>query len=96
MKIYDKASWHIDAGESSKDVLEKLKTVMVFLHNNNLLSDDGEEILGIGLDSSFSLHERMVNDRGNAFLDAVYDRVICLKKESIQNTLEALLSSGKY
>jgi DNA-binding ferritin-like protein (Dps family) len=76
MKVFDKALWHIDAGESRADVLERFRAVMAFLDEKNLLSEDGQEILDIGVDDSIALTDSMMTDEGTAFLDKYYDEVI--------------------
>jgi hypothetical protein len=82
MKVFDKASWHIDAGENRDAVLGKFQAVMTFLAEKHLLSEDGQEILDIGVDDSMALTENMVTDEGTAFLERYYDEVInCDAKE---------------
>ena len=43
--VYDKAAWHIDAGEPIGKVLEHFKFIMNWCNQNRLLSDEGEEFL---------------------------------------------------
>lgn len=88
MKIYDKAAWHIDAGESSGEVISKLNTVMSFLHEKKLLSDYGEELLELGIDKSISLHEQMVTPDGRRFLEKSYDSIINLSSDVIRDALD--------
>ncbi len=88
LKIYDKAQWHIDSGEDSNVVLAKLRAVFDFLNSKNLLSDEGKEIFLLGIDSSASLHERMVTENGRRFLDVSYDNVINYNVEDIKDALE--------
>lgn len=90
MKIYDKAQWHIDAGEKNEKVIKKFNEVLTFLNDKNLLSKDGFEIFEFGVDSSISLTERMVNEKGAYFLDLCYDKVIGLDVEDIVFSLEKL------
>ena len=71
--VYDKASWHIDAGEPADRVLAHFKFIMNWCNQNNLLSDEGEEILEFGIDDSISIHSRLLNERGNMFMNT------CLK-----------------
>lgn len=92
MMIYDKASWHIDAGEPSGPVVEKFRSVMSFLHDNHLLSADGEELFELGVDRSISLHDKMVNSQGKEFLDSHYDSIIDLPSENTRSALEVLFS----
>lgn len=90
MKIYDKASWHIDAGEDYKEVIEKFKVIFSILESKNMLSEEGKEILEIGIDESISLHERLLTGEGNLFLEKHYDEVINLKSIEIQERLANL------
>ena len=83
MRIFDKASWHIDAGEDKEKVISRFKEIMDFLYKHHMLSDEGVELFEIGVDSSFSLHERMVNEIGLAFLTENYDS---LPKDDLQGT----------
>ena len=63
MKIYDKASWHIDAGMDEHEVVEKFRSVFNSLERLDLLSDEGYEISELGIDDSISLNENMVTKR---------------------------------
>ena len=88
LKIYDKAQWHIDAGEDPAVVIAKLKKVFSFLDAKRMLTDEGKEILDLGVDSSVSIHERMLNDMGNQFMEQCYDKVINSDPENITTELE--------
>ena len=89
MKIYDKAQWHIDAGESKEKVLKKFEVIFSFLHEHNLLSEDGIEVWEIGIDESISLHERLLTQEGNMLLDLCYDKLIVLEVAQIREVLAA-------
>jgi len=93
VKIYDKASWHIDAGEPPALVLEKFGVVMSFLHENNLLTADGEEIFELGIEDSISLHEGMLTSQGKALLDSTYDSIINLPCNEIRVALDNQFSN---
>jgi len=80
-KVYDKAAWHIDAGEPSDNVLEHFKFIMHWCNQNNLLSDEGIELLELGIDDSISIHSRMLNERGNVFMTQYYDTFISAQKD---------------
>ena len=86
-KVFDKAQWHIDAGENLDEVIRKFKDVLNFLNDQALLSVDGKEILEIGVDSSVSLNENMVTEKGAEFLGKHYDSVINLNADSIKQGL---------
>ena len=88
MKVFDKAQWHIDAGENSTEVVTKFKKVFEFLNSRNMLSVEGKEILYFGIDSSVSLNERMVTKSGLIFLYEYYDKVINCNSENIKSELE--------
>lgn len=90
MKVFDKAQWHIDAGEDSKEVVAKFKAVFEFLNNRNMLSAEGKEFLEFGIDSSTSLNERMVTKEGIVFLYEYYDKVINCKAAEIREALEKI------
>ena len=75
-KVYDKAEWHIDAGENSKVVISRFKLIMNFLKAKSMLSNEGEEIIDIGIDSSISIHERMLTNSGKEFIESYYDNII--------------------
>lgn len=89
LKIFDKAQWHIDAGEEEGTVIARLEAVFKFLDKNGLLRAEGKEIYQLGIDSSVSLHERMVTGSGNAFLEKNYDSVMNLADGDIFEALES-------
>lgn len=89
MKNYDKASWHIDGGENTSEVVFRFKEIFEFLKEKDLLTPDGEETYEFGMDSSVSLNSTMVNEEGQDFLDQYYDMII---DEDIQNMKEKLIS----
>ncbi len=88
MKIYDKAKWHIEGGENKEEVLKKLTLIFQFLNKKKWLTSEGEEILELGIDSSASLHERMVNDDGKNFLEEQYDTLLNCSSEEMAKKLE--------
>jgi hypothetical protein len=90
MQVFDKAQWHIDAGEPANEVIARLKVVFQFLAERGLLSAEGKEIWQFGIDSSASLHERLVNEEGAKFLSAHYDDLIGLAPFEISKKLAEL------
>lgn len=76
MIIYDKAMWQIDNGISDETVKRHFDLVFNWLAEKEMLSNEGKEVLNIGIDSSISLNEKMVNQRGNEFLNKYYDNLI--------------------
>ena len=87
MIIYDKASWHIDAGMNKQEVIQRLQKVFSFLNENNMLSDEGKEQYDSGIDDSCSLNERTVTSEGNEFLKEYYDDVMNNDADSIFDAL---------
>lgn len=88
--VYDKASWHIDAGEPVESVLAHFKFIMNWCNQNNLLSEEGEEILEFGIDDSISIHSRLLNKRGNLFMEKYYDTFISANSEHCSEMDEKL------
>ena len=64
------------------------KQVLSFLESKKLLSEEGEELLDLGIDSSISIHERMLTDLGNMFMEKCYNNVINCSPENIKTALE--------
>lgn len=87
MKVYDKASWHIDAGENKEEVLKKFTLIFSFLSSRKMLSEEGEEILDLGVNLSISLHERLLTDEGNTFIESIYDKLINSTSEELESNL---------
>lgn len=92
LKIYDKAKWHIDAGEDSGVVIDKLKAVLEFLNKEGMLTSEGKEILDLGVDSSVSIHERMLTDKGRNFMESNYDKIMYLSAKNITIALEQAIN----
>lgn len=90
MKVFDKAQWHIDAGEAIEEVVAKFRVVFEFLDSRNMLSTEGRELLEFGIDSSVSLNERMVTKEGFIFLCEHYNNVINYKAEKIRVALNKI------
>ena len=90
MIIFDKAAWHIDAGEERDEVISKFNDVFAFLYEKNLLSDDGIELYELGIDQSCSLNDSMVTEEGANFLEKYYDQIINYSHEVIKNKLSEL------
>ena len=89
-KVYDNASWHIDAGEPTSSVLSHFKFIINWCNQNNLLTDEGEEILEFGIDASISIHSRLLNDSGNMFMTKYYDMFISAQIEQSSEMNEML------
>ena len=76
VKVFDKASWHIDGGEDPKKVVTRFKDIFICLKKLHLLNDDGLEVLDNAMDDSVSLHQGLVTDEGYDFLTKYYDKSI--------------------
>ena len=76
MKIYDKSAWQIDAGIDETVVTTHFKLLFTWLKEKNMLSEEGMELYELDSFSDLSLHERLLNDEGNSFVDSVYDELI--------------------
>lgn len=90
MKIFDKAQWHIDAGEDTREVVDKFKAIFEYLNERDMLSAEGKEILEFGIDGSISLNERLVNKDGIVFLYEYYDKLINFNSTKLKAELEKL------
>lgn len=88
LKVYDKAQWHIDAGADEATVVEKMKILFEFLNAKGLLLGEGKEVLDLGIDDSVSIHERMLTEEGNNFMETKYDDIIDTNKDDINEALE--------
>lgn len=87
MNIYDKAAWHIDAGENISEVTERFRLIFQYLSANNLLNEDGEEILEMGIDESTSLHSDLLTNDGKNFLDEYYEKMSFLSYDELAECL---------
>lgn len=92
-KVYDKAKWHIDAGEDTKGVFDRFKKVFSFLKSRNMLTPEGLEQIEIGIDSEAVLHSRMLTRVGQLFLDANYDAILKCPISSISSELKKRMRS---
>lgn len=90
--VYDKAAWHIDAGEQKEQVLAHFKFIMEWSLKNKLLASEGLEIVEFGVDDSIALHSRMFNERGNLFMKKFYDSFINVVEDNGNRMLEKLNS----
>ncbi len=88
LRVYDKAQWHIDAGEVPETVLTRFKDTLCFLDEKGLLSEEGKEIIEMGVDSSVSIHERMLNEQGNGFMEQCYDAILAADAFKIGEAME--------
>jgi len=75
IEAYDKVSWHFPEGKNCPS-LEAAKAhfaaVMEWLKENDLLSEEGKEVLELGIDSDFSITSSMLNDKGNEVFKKYY------------------------
>lgn len=96
LKIFDKASWHIDNGFAEDEVIEKFTVIFTFLKENDMLNEEGLEFFADGLDDSISLNENVVNENGFEFLEKYYDKVINCSSKDIKQALENVILDTKY
>lgn len=87
MKVYDKASWHIDGGEKKADVIARFREVFEFLQEKKMLNAEGIETLEYAMDSSVSLNSKMLNTEGKDFIDCYYEEVIEHNPKKIRKNL---------
>lgn len=87
MNIYDKAAWHIDEGQNESEVVTRFSIIFDFLNEHNMLNSDGIELMDIGIDESISLHEGLLTDEGNAFIEKYYDSLLPLKTDELKSEL---------
>lgn len=76
IQVFDKADWQIDNGIDEENVIEHFKFIYQWLTDFNLLSEEGKEVFEIGIDSSISLNDKMVNGKGKKFLEKYYDKYL--------------------
>lgn len=87
MKIYDKASWHIDAGENKEEVIKKFNIIFKKLFIKNMLTEEGKEVYEFALDESVSIHEKLLTEEGKKFIENEYDRLINLPSNELIKVL---------
>lgn len=92
MKVVDKISWHVDAGENLSDHIHRFQVILDFLNTHSMLSTDGKEVLEIGIDSATSLNSKMLTPAGLAFCECNANMLVGIEAE----TLGALLMAMEY
>jgi hypothetical protein len=75
-QIYEKLEWHAGDPLLAKKIKSMMIELMRWLADKKLLTDEGLEILELGIDSGFSLHTRMLTQQGNEILSKSYDKWI--------------------
>ena len=73
--VYDKVSWHYPEGKSCPSIdaaMVHFRVLMEWLHKNYLLSGEGEEVLGLGIDEHFSITSEMLTETGNDIMKGRY------------------------
>ena len=72
---YDKVSWHFPDGKNCPD-LDAAKVhfdvLMDWLESRGLLSEEGQEAMGAGVDSDFAITSYMLTDKGYRLLKICY------------------------
>lgn len=84
MKIYDKAAWQIDKGLDKKVVIKHFKFIFIWLKSRKMLSDEGIEVYKSGIDEEISLHENLLTEEGNKFIDKYYDMLITASEYDVE------------
>lgn len=90
MKVFDKISWHTDAGEEVRGNIQRFQVIFEFLNSHNMLSDDGKEIYEIGIDSDASLHAKLLTDKGVSFCERNEKMLVGIDAKSLRVLLNAL------
>jgi hypothetical protein len=76
LKTIDKAAWQIDAGVSPDVVVAHFNKIFKWLDAKGMLTDEGQELMELGIDQSVSLHERLVTENALGYLESRYDDYI--------------------
>lgn len=95
MQIYDKAIWHIDAGENSDEVLEKYRLIFFYLRNHDMLTPDGMELFDGGVDSSMSLNESLLTKEGNDYIKNQFDFLFSCDAARLKDLLSESSGNGE-
>lgn len=90
MIVYDKAAWHIDAGEDKNEVLKRYQILLDYLSKNKLLTAEGEELAELGADYSAVIHSKMLNNEGNKLIEANIDSIITCELCDLGELLDEL------
>lgn len=88
--VYDKAKYQIENGIDISTVKKHFEIIFNWLSSKSLLSDEGQEILEIGIDSEVSLNSKMLTDEGNKFISKHYDEILKNHKYGDKNISQFL------
>lgn len=75
VRTYDKVSWHFPDGEncpSLKAAKVHFDVLMDWLKSQDLLSEEGQEAMKVGIDSDFAITSHMLTDEGNRLFKICY------------------------
>ena len=89
MKIFDKISWHIDAGEDLRANIQRFEVIFDYLNSHDMLSEDGKEILELGIDKESSLHSKLLTDKGLLFCEKYEDMIVGIDAENLKTLLNS-------
>lgn len=78
MEVFDKAKWQIDGGIDEAVVIAHFQIIFNWLHENHLLSKNGEQSYEFGIDEDTSLSENDVTLEAANFLKLYYDNYISM------------------
>ena len=93
LTVFDKFSWHFDAGVNEAILLKYFSKLMNFLKKHQLLSIYGLEIYDLGVDSSLSITSKMLTEKGIGFLSLWYDKY--LKSIDFNRDIDLSFLEGK-
>lgn len=66
--VYDKVSWHIEAGEDKKKAISRFERVFKMLDSKKMLSNYGKEVLSNGITEHTSLTGKLLTNKGNVYV----------------------------
>ena len=90
-KVYDKAKWHIEGGEDEGEVVERFNKTFVFLNEHELLTEEGKELIEIGIDAEICLNDRMLTEEGKVFIEKHIDRLMEVSSSEIMDVMQSLI-----
>lgn len=90
--VYNKVAWHSEL-EDEAIVIRHFCFIMKWLHDNQLLSEEGEELYELGVDEDSVLHKGMLRPLGNEFMSKYYEQFMnasAADKSDMDKALAAL------
>ena len=90
MKIFDKISWHIDAGEDLMTNIQRFEVIFDYLNSHDMLSEEGKEIFELGIDKESSLHSKLLTDNGILFCEKYEDEIVGKDTNDLKTFLDSI------